>query len=494
MTIVALRVALLNERLSAEPEAVADFLIRKYRLERQGVVAPGEHVDAVFVPRRVVAHRGPRQTGFGAVFAGRPPVSALADFDHEMARLGAIVGTDGGALAALQERARTLGAATGFSAAEAVQGLAFLVRAGFDVRDAIDAIGGAFDPAQTRGLGPDRCTDMLSTIMESFGIDAKKAAAVAGALGRSGRRETLADSGLRISIERLLHPTEWIAGAIAALGLTAQDLDTASPSASDLVGKLAETRERVGSGVFALWAGEIFDALGRSDRTLYVEVETGGPQPTAATRDTADHRPILISAGSEKPAPGHRPEPLSPIPRFLAAAFPLPLSAAIRGRLATGTVMLVAGVLAAAAYGGWYSLSPGGGNGTSGVAAQPASAAVLTATLSGPETATVPPASAASPEPVPAAATAETPAMAPIAADGIAADGIATDSVAADAPEAVIAMAPKAPPPPPAPPDTLFMRDEPMAKAGEFEFYRTADDLIGRTSRQSVDSNGAAKR
>jgi hypothetical protein len=158
--------------------------------------------------------------------------------------------------------------------------------------------------------------------------------------------------------------------------------------------------------------------------------------------------------------------------------------------------MLVAGVLAAAAYGGWYSLSPAGGRGTSGVAVGPASAAILTATPGAPETATVPPAAAAPPAigseaaelpaplPAPAAATAETPAVAPIAADGIAADTTA----------AVIAMAPKAPPPPPAPPDTLFLRDDPVTKAGAFKFYRTAEDLMGKTSQQSVDSKGAAER
>ena len=76
----------------------------------------------------------------------------------------------------------------------------------------------------------------------------------------------------------------------------------------------------------------------------------------------------------------------------------VPPSIVAEGRLPTGSVLLVAAVLAAAAYGGWYYLSLEGQAVDEGIAALPQRIAALVGMGTEPEEATVPPVSDEKPE------------------------------------------------------------------------------------------------
>lgn len=242
--------------------------------------------------------------GFSTLIIGRFIIKTLIEFGDEMAKVRAISGATTEQFAALEEEARRLGATTRFSATEAAEGLTFLSRAGFTAQESIQAIGPALNLAQAGALDLGRAADILSNIMSAFSIDAGRAvgvtdvlssvvnsantnmeqlgdamkfvgpiaravgfdinevAAAIGALGDSGLQGTLAGTGLRISIQKLLNPTKSARRALQAMNISLSEVDPTANSLRDILERLALAQKEVGSGEFARNVAEIFSARG----------------------------------------------------------------------------------------------------------------------------------------------------------------------------------------------------------------------------------------
>lgn len=242
--------------------------------------------------------------GFTIAILGRAAFTALSDFGDEMTRVKIISGATAAQFLQLEDRARSLGQTTRFTAVEAAEGMSFLARAGFDATEVIAGIGPALDLATIAAIDLGRSADILSNIMSTFSISTSRAAdvtdvltfvanssntsieqlgqafkfvgpiaqavgfdinevsAAIGALGNSGLQATLAGTGLRIAMQRLLAPAKNVRRAIADLGI---DLNEINPSLVDLVDifkRLKQAQEEVGKQKFAEKITTVFSARG----------------------------------------------------------------------------------------------------------------------------------------------------------------------------------------------------------------------------------------
>lgn len=203
--------------------------------------------------------------GAGGIFT---VIRTLGTFEASMKRVEALLGDRavGGAMKALTERARELGATTAFTASQAAEGMQFLTLAGFDALETFQAIGPALDLAQAGMLGLGEASDIVSNIMQGFNIDASRTgevvdalafiatrtntnirqlgeamkfvapvagavglkvdevAAALGLLGNSGLQASLAGTSLRRVLSGLLNPSKEAAKVLGAMGLRSSDL------------------------------------------------------------------------------------------------------------------------------------------------------------------------------------------------------------------------------------------------------------------------------
>jgi TP901 family phage tail tape measure protein len=217
---------------------------------------------------------------FGAFATLSGAVTVIREFESSVSKMGAISGATATELAAMRDIAKDLGAATEFSAKQAADGLSFLAMAGFSAAESIAAIPAVLDLATASGLGLAQAADTASNIMSGFGIAATDAASVTDILAAASSRAntdvaqlgsamstvapisaaldiSLADTAAAIGVlsdagiqgERagtamrgvlasLAGPSKQAEDVIKSLGLTIQDVDPATNSLSDVMGKL----------------------------------------------------------------------------------------------------------------------------------------------------------------------------------------------------------------------------------------------------------------
>ena len=200
--------------------------------------------------------------GLGAV------VKTITQFTTALSKVEALLGPRGvgGAMVALEQRARSLGATTVFTATQAAEGMSFLTLAGFDALEVFEAIGPALTLAQAGTLGLGEAADIVSNIMAGFSIEAgrtgevvdalafvasrtntnirqlgeamkfvapvagavgisvQETAAALGILGNAGLQASLAGTSLRRVFSGLLNPSKEATQVLDGMGLVAGDL------------------------------------------------------------------------------------------------------------------------------------------------------------------------------------------------------------------------------------------------------------------------------
>lgn len=206
--------------------------------------------------------------GVGAAI--RSSIRTLAQFEQSISTVRAISGATGQTLADLRNEAQRLGATTRFSASQASEGLIFLSRAGFTAEQSLESLEGTLQLAQAGGLDLGSAADIASNVLKGFrldvaetgrvvdvlakaanssntdvrqlgdalkfaapaaaavGVPIEEAAAAVGALSNAGLQATLAGTGLRQSLVKLAAPSSKAQKTLAALGLSAEDVNVES--------------------------------------------------------------------------------------------------------------------------------------------------------------------------------------------------------------------------------------------------------------------------
>lgn len=270
--------------------------------------------------------------GFGAMKTGAIAATAaatafgvtaartIANFGMEMSKVKALTGATEEEFEALTAKAREMGATTAFSASEAAAGMAFLAQAGFNTNEILASSEDLLNLAAAGGLELASAMDIASNIMKPFNMDAAESARVAdvlaktasstntnvtqlgeafkkvapisdqlgisfeetsaaiGVLGNAGIQASDAGTALKNIMARLVKPTSEVETGLAALGLTAEDVNPATQSLSSIFFKFQQAAQKVadrskvaaaGVGIFGLRANAAGGILMKSSKEIW---------------------------------------------------------------------------------------------------------------------------------------------------------------------------------------------------------------------------------
>ena len=96
-----------------------------------------------------------------------------ANFDSAMSEVAAISGATGDELALLRETAKEFGESTVFSASESADALKYMALAGWNTQQSVDALGGVLNLAAASGMGLADASNMVTSYLTAFGMEAK---------------------------------------------------------------------------------------------------------------------------------------------------------------------------------------------------------------------------------------------------------------------------------------------------------------------------------
>lgn len=209
-------------------------------------------------------------------------LKATADFESAMSEVGAISGASGDDLKKLEEKAKSMGASTKFSATESAEALKYMAMAGWKTEDMLGGLEGIMNLAAASGENLGTTSDIVTDALTAFGLSAsdsghfadllakassnantnvsmmgetfKYVAPVAGALGfsaedvalavglmaNSGIKASQAGTSLRASLTNLADPTKEMSNVMVSLGLATEDTATVIDS-----GKLQKAQTKV---------------------------------------------------------------------------------------------------------------------------------------------------------------------------------------------------------------------------------------------------------
>lgn len=198
-------------------------------------------------------------------------IRTISSFQTKISQVTALIDAQnprslGGAMAALTERARELGATTLFTANQAAEGMRFLSLAGFDALEVYQAIQPALLLATVGMLDLGNAADIVSNIMAAFSIDAADTIDVVNALA-------FVSSRTNTNIQQLGEAMKFVGPVAGALGINVQETSVALGilGNSGLQASLAGTSlRRVMSGLLnpSKEAKKVFAAMGVTQEEL----------------------------------------------------------------------------------------------------------------------------------------------------------------------------------------------------------------------------------
>lgn len=251
---------------------------------------------------------------------GTAIITTSANFESSMSKVQAISGATGGDLEALKAKAREMGATTKFSASEAAEAFQYMAMAGWDVDSMLGGISGVMNLAAASGEELGTVSDIVTDAMTAFGLSAKGTstvlkdglevevdnttrfvdalaaasnssntnvamlgesfkyvAPVAGALGYSvedvaialgmmanqGIKSSQAGTSLRTMLTNMANPTDTMAAAMDALGVSLENDDGSMKSLMEVMQDL-----RKGFGGGSMDAEEFASKMSELDTAL----------------------------------------------------------------------------------------------------------------------------------------------------------------------------------------------------------------------------------
>jgi TP901 family phage tail tape measure protein len=214
-----------------------------------------------------------------AVF--RQASGAIAEFDHNMQGVLAVVKATTAEMEILSDRARQFGADTQIAGAEAALGMKYLGQAGFTTNQIIAAMPGMLDLAVAGELDLASAADITTAALAGFQLEASKSAHVAdvlavaagesntsvfqmgdamkyvapiaagmgksieevsaaiGVLSNAGLQGSMAGTGLRQVLSSLASPTKEAADTLAAYGVAMDEVNPEIHSLATVIDRLA---------------------------------------------------------------------------------------------------------------------------------------------------------------------------------------------------------------------------------------------------------------
>ena len=152
-------------------------------------------------------------------------VKSAANFESQMVRVGQISGANKKQLTALTEEAKRLGIESAFSAKEAAKGQEYLARAGFSVKENMEALPDVLNLAASEQMKLGQTSDITSDILTGFGLKASEMTRVVDVLKATS-------AGANTDVGMLGESMKYV-------GSTAQNLGFSIESMSGALGLMA---------------------------------------------------------------------------------------------------------------------------------------------------------------------------------------------------------------------------------------------------------------
>jgi len=161
------------------------------------------------------------------------------DFETSMSKVQAMSGATGNDLQALKNEAIQLGQDTAFSAKEAADGMENLASAGFNTKEILAAMPGLLNLAASGGIAVADASDIASSALRGFGLDASASGHVADVLAATAAHTNAEVGDLGLALKYASPPAH-------ALGMTIDETTAAIGEMSNagIKGEMAGTTLR----------------------------------------------------------------------------------------------------------------------------------------------------------------------------------------------------------------------------------------------------------
>lgn len=261
-------------------------------------------------------------------------VRTLAGFEQSLATVRAVSGATAEEFLALREAAQSLGLTTRFSATEAGDALGELARAGFTVKQSLEAVESTLVLATAGGLDLRTATDIAANALRGFRLETSQTGRVAdvlaqaanasntsvqelgdalkfvapvaaglkqsfegtnaalGVLSDAGLKASLAGTGLRRVLSELESPSKASQEILASLGLTAEDVQVSQIGLAEALTRLKDASIDTGTAIelFGDRGGPAFEVLSNNlpriaQLTTLLEKSGGTARKVAADLD-----------------------------------------------------------------------------------------------------------------------------------------------------------------------------------------------------------------
>lgn len=291
----------------------------------QGLQNAEKRVESAFKAMAAKSRQaGMALTAFGAPLAGAigASVSVFAGFEQKMANVEAVSGATSEQFARMNEVAKQMGQSTVFTAGQSAEALQFMAMAGMAAEESIGALPDVLNLAAAGQLELGQSADIVTNIMAGFGIQSEEvtkatdvlvtgftsantdlvqlgeafkysgpvakaaglsfeeSSAALSLLGNAGLQASMAGTGLRGIITRLLSPTNEAADVLARLGVVATD------SSGEMLPLENIMRQFEDSGLSAADAMTIFGQ--RAGPSMLALLEQGSGALQGLTKDMED--------------------------------------------------------------------------------------------------------------------------------------------------------------------------------------------------------------
>lgn len=163
----------------------------------------------------------------GAIVVGLGAgVKTAADFEQQMAKVGAISGATGGQLGDLIETAKQLGASTTKSASEVAVGMQNLAASGFQVNDIIGAMPGIIAASEASQEDMAMTSETVAAALNAFGMKASESSHIADVLAQSANQSAAGIMDMQYSFK-------YAAPVAKMLGISLEELSAATGIMAD---------------------------------------------------------------------------------------------------------------------------------------------------------------------------------------------------------------------------------------------------------------------
>lgn len=203
-------------------------------------------------------HNGLVKLGTAAIAAGAALgtvahniIRTGAEFDQQMAAVGAVSLMTRDQIKELEDKARELGATTKFSATEVAAGMELMGKAGFENKDVIAGIEGVLAAAAAEGAELAETAGHISNVLKGMGLEARESGRVADVLALASARTNSSISSLGESMANVSStarqfniPLEQVVGSVALLQDVGLDASVAGSALNTMLTKLATPTDK----------------------------------------------------------------------------------------------------------------------------------------------------------------------------------------------------------------------------------------------------------